>query len=71
MTDCLTPIPTPAPTDAAPVVLHGHGKTWGRLFDDGRYLEVTRRGCVVIFDLVESARLGRGVLVRWEDDERD
>jgi len=66
MTDRLTISPTePAPSRAAGITLVGWGKTWGRLLE-GRYLELSRRGRVVVFDLLESERLG--VAVGWEED---
>jgi hypothetical protein len=62
MTDRLTPPPRP-PTAAPAVTLASRGKTWGRLLDDGRYLEVKRHGQIVTFDLWASARAGKAVVV--------
>jgi hypothetical protein len=62
MTDQLTTPPAPARPDA--ISLSSRGKQWAILLDDGRYLEVARRGMVVTFDLAESARQGRAVVVR-------
>lgn len=64
MTDRLTPSPP-----AAPIMLSSRGKLWGVLRDDGRLLEVARRGITVCFDLVESARTGRAVIVEIEEAE--
>ena len=66
MTDRLTP---PAPSTPGPVTLASAGKTWGRLLDDGRYLEVARRGVVVTFDLWESTRRGVAVVALVEEGE--
>lgn len=67
MTDRLS-TPPAAPSPSAPITLSARGKFWGSLLDDGRFLEITRRGCVVTFDLWESARTGRAVVVRLEEE---
>lgn len=66
MTDRLTPHRPRPPAPA--VTLASRGKTWGRLTRDGRYLEVSRHGVRVTFDLWASARMGRAVVVDWEEE---
>lgn len=71
MTDRLSPprLPAPAPTPRreGAIRLASRGKTWAHLLEDGRYLEVRRHGIAVTFDLWASARLGRAVVVGWEE----
>jgi len=72
MTDRLT-APTD-PTDPTPsreaVELRagglGNRRLWARLLE-GRYLEVTDRGQVLLFDLWASAEAGRAIL--WDEAE--
>lgn len=67
MTDRVTPIAADQPNlTNQPVTLAGRGKTWGLLFDEGRFLEVRRGDLCVTFDLWASARLGRAVV--WSVD---
>ena len=69
MTDRVTPQPAPAASQPGPVTLASDGKTWGRLLEEGRYLEVARRGVVVVFDLHESTRRGVAVVAWLEGGE--
>lgn len=68
MTDRVTPVAVNQPTNL-PVTLAGRGKTWGLLFDEGRFLEVRRGDLRVTFDLWASARTGRAVV--WQVDDSD
>lgn len=68
MTDRLTP-PAKAHQPAPVVTLASRGKTWGRLLDGGRYLEVKRHGQMVTFDLWASARAGHAVVVSVVEEE--
>jgi hypothetical protein len=53
----------PADRRQGAITLASQGKTMAKLLGEGRYLEVAERGCAVTFDLWESARLGRAVVV--------
>lgn len=53
----------PAQRRPGAITLACQGKTMAKLLGEGRYLEVAERGTAVTFDLWETARLGRAVVV--------